>query len=220
MKPLVRLSIALFTTFSALCSADVVYNVSLKTAPLIANINGPFALDFQLTSGNTTSGVVNAAALSQFQFGTGGSAGTGSPFSNSGNASGNFAATITLNTSGGTFFSEFSQYFKPGDTLTLQLDLTNDPQPTATPDEFTVQLIDSTGNEISTTDPSGSNSLLILDLTGSALNPLIYTTNGDDVSITPILETSATPEPGTVWLVCLAGAPLWAWRRRKRRVVL
>jgi hypothetical protein len=92
----------------------VIYSVTLNTAPLIGNANAPFALDFQLTSGNTTSAVENTASLSQFNVGTGGSAGTGRPFPNSGNASGNLASTVTLSTSGGTFFSEFSQDFTPG----------------------------------------------------------------------------------------------------------
>jgi hypothetical protein len=67
--------------------------------------------------------------------------------------------------------NEFSQYFTPGNMLTFELDLTNNPQPGGTPDEFTFQLIDNTLDEVSTTDPSGSDSLMIIDLTGSMLAP-------------------------------------------------
>ena len=133
--------------------ADTIYQIELNTASLIGNVNAPFALDFQLTSGDTSSDVINTATMSQFNFGAGGSVGTGNPFPNSGNASGSLNSSVTLSTSGGTFFSEFSQFFTPGNLLTFQLDLTNVAEPPPTPDEFTFQLIDKTDGEVSTTDP-------------------------------------------------------------------
>ena len=191
---------------SVLCYGDTVYDVSLDTASLVDNSNAPFALDFQLTSGNTGSGVVNTATLSQFNFGTGGRAAAGSPFPNSGNASGDLTSTVTLNTSAGSFFNEFSQNFTAGDTLTFRLDLTNNAQPPPTPDEFTFQLIDKSNAEIPTTDPSGSNSLVVIDLTGSELRPQVYTTSGDGVRITPQVssQVSSVPEPESMWLSGLA----------------
>ena len=193
-------------------------HITLDTTPLIGNANAPFALDFQLTSGDTTTGVVNTATLSQFQFGIGGGAATGNPFSNSGNASGTLGSTVKLNTSGSVFFNEFSEYFKPGSKVTFQLDLTNHPQPASTPDEFTFQLIDKTSNEVSTTDPSGSNSLLVIDLTGIALQPQVYTTNGDGIAISAQITpaASASPEPGTKLLLIGAAALLAALRRWRR----
>lgn len=204
---------------AAACEADVICDVSLDTSGLVGNVNGPFAVDFQLTSGDTTSGVVNTATVSSFAFGTGGSAGTGNPFLNSGNTSGDLGSTVTVTTSGGTFFNEFSQYFMPGSLLTFQIDLTNNPQSSGTPDEFTFQLIDNTLNEISTTDPSGSNSLIIVDLTGEMLEPEIFTANGDGVTITPQVSspTSAVPEPSAFWLVAVA-LLLAVRRERKQRL--
>lgn len=218
MRRLFILSIGFAVLAAATCKADAIYDVSLDTSGLIGNANAPFALDFQLTSGDTTSGVVNTATLSLFTFGGGGNAGTGNPFAKSGNITGDLGSTVTLNTSGGTFFTEFSQYFTPGSLLTFQLDLTNNPQPGGTPDEFTFQLIDNTLGEISTTDPSGSNSLVIIDLTGGPLAPAINTTNGDDVTTTPQVSsaTSAVPEPSAFWLIALMlslGVTLFAHRR-------
>lgn len=190
--------------FGAHCQADVIYDVALNTTPLIGNSNAPFALDFQLTSGDTSSGVVNTVTLSQFTFGNGGSAASGGPFPNSGNALGDLSSTVALNTSGGTFFNEFSQFFTPGSMLMFQLNLTNNAQPPPTPDEFTFQLIDKTDAQIATTDPSGSDSLLVIDLTGSPLKSLIYTTNGDGITIAPQL-TSPVPEPAAAWLFVCSG---------------
>jgi hypothetical protein len=200
---------------TASCFGDTIYSVTMSTGSLIGNSSAPFALDFQLTSGDTTSGVVNTAILSAFQFGIGGSSGTGSPFSNSGNASGSLGSIVTLSTAGGTFFNEFSQYFNPGGVVTFQLDLTNNVQPSGTPDEFTLQLIDRTMAEIPTTDPSGSNSLAVIDLTGAALQPQIYTTNGDGVAITPQLSTvNSVPEPASVWLFGTGAGLIGLWPRR------
>jgi hypothetical protein len=184
----------------------------------VGNAYAPFALDFQLTSGDTSSGVVNTATLSSFTFGTGGGSGTGNPFANSGNASGDLGSTVTLNTSGGSFFNEFSQYFTPGSLLSFQLDLTNNLQSSGTPDEFTFQLIDNTLGGIPTTDPSGSNSLVIIDLTGT-LDPQIFPTNGDGVSVAPVVSspTSAVPEPASVWLLApVLLLALWYTRKANR----
>ena len=214
MKQRLFLTVVFGIALSAMCPADILYNVSLNTAPLIGNPNAPFALDFQLTSGNTTSGIVNSATLSQFSFGTGGHPGNGSPFADSGNASGNLSSTVALNTFGGTFFSEFSQFFTPGTLLSFQVDLTNNPQTGGTPDEFSFELIDKSGGEISSTDPSGGNSLVIIDLIGSTPQPQTYTTNGDGVSITPQLTSpsSSVPEAGTGWLFAIPLTLLVAFR--------
>jgi hypothetical protein len=222
MKPII-LFILVVLTSTAPCFGDIIYNVMINTDSLIGNANAPFALDFQLTSGDTASGVFNSAILSGFQFGVGGSSGNRSPFPNSGNASGTLESIVTLSTSNGTFFNEFSQYFNPGNVLTFQLDLTNNVQPAGTPDEFTLQLIDQTLNEISTTDPSGSNSLAVIDLTGAGLQPQIYITNGDGVTILPELSTSTSPvpEPATFGTLAIALSALLLVGRRaviKRRV--
>ena len=203
MRKLSVLTIWVSLLAAGTCRADVFYNFSLDTSGLAGNANGPFALDFQLTSDDTTSGVVNTAMLSLFVFGAGGGPGVGSPFSDSGNTSGDLSSTVALNTSGGSVFNEFSQYFAPGSMLTFHLDLTNNPQSSGTPDEFTFQLIDNTLNEVPTTDPSGSDSLVIIDLTGGALQPEVFTTNGDGINITPVVPapTSAVPEPAALWLL-------------------
>jgi hypothetical protein len=201
------------------CKADTIFDVSLDTTGLVGNANFPFALDFQLTSGDTTSGVVNTATLSLFTFAAGGSEGVGSPFANSGNASGSLGSTVVLDTSGSSFFNEFSQYFTPGSLLTFQIDLTNNTQPSGAPDEFTFQLIDDSLNEVPTTDPSGSNSLAIIDLTGGTLGSEIYTTNGDGITITPELspQTFVAPEPSTVWFVApVMLLALWTYRDKGR----
>jgi hypothetical protein len=217
LRRLSILAIGALLFVAATCKADSIYDFTLETSGLVGSAHAPFALDFQLTSGDTSSGVANTATLSLFTFGTGGSPDIGNPFPNSGDASGDLGSTVMLNTSGGSFFNEFSQYFTPGSLLSFQLDLTNNPQSSGTPDEFTVQLIDNTLNGISTTDPSGSSSLVIVDLTGGTLQPEIFSTNGDGVIATPQLlsTTSAVPEPSNAWLIGpVLLIALWSYKRR------
>ncbi len=205
------LTLSILIVFGAACKADVIYDVSLgDTTSLIGNSNAPFALDFQFTDGSGTGDANNTVTLSQFNFGIGGSAGSASTIQTSGSPSGNLSSQVVLTDN--TFFTEFSQQFNPGNTLSFQLDLTNNADAGGTPDEFTFQLLDNTGNEVSTTDPSGSNSLLIIDLTGATLQPNAYSTNGDNVTITATYATpmTGTPEPATGWLIvaavlCFAG---------------
>lgn len=209
---------ALALIFVSHLKADAVYDVSVNTSALIANVHAPFALDFQLTSGDASSGVVNTATLSDFAFGAGGSVATGQPFSNSGNASGGLGSEVVLSTTGGVFFNEFSQFFQPGTLLSFHLDLTNHAEAPPTPDEFTFQMIDNTGTEIPTTDPSGSNSLLVVDLLGSPLQFQDYATNGDGISVSPQVTSvvATTPEVSTFLitgfglLVLISGRKLWA----------
>jgi hypothetical protein len=115
--------------------------------------------------------------------------------------SGNLTSGVARTIAGGTFFNEFAQYFMPGAILTFQLSLTSNPQTSAIPDEFSFQLIDKTGTQISTTDPTGSNSLIVIDLIGSSLVPQVYSTTRDGVTITPMLAGTTVPEPASAWLV-------------------
>ncbi len=76
MTSLLRVAMGVLV-LNAICQAGVIYNLDLDTSGLVVNGNGPFALGFQLTSGDTTSGVVNTALLSIFAFGGGGAQGVG-----------------------------------------------------------------------------------------------------------------------------------------------
>jgi hypothetical protein len=203
---------------SGSCYGATIYNVTLTTSALISNSAGPFALDFQLTSGDTSTGVVNTASLSDFNFGSGGNAGVGSPFPNSGNASGSLGSGVSLNTNG-SFFNEFSQYFTPGNQLTFQLTLTGNIQPSV-PDEFSFQLIDATSTEVPTSDPSGGDSVFLINIANSTPAAQIYSTAGDGVTVTPVLSLvgSQAPEPSAALLAGAGFVLLGLVRRQRGRI--
>jgi hypothetical protein len=158
------------TASSAL--ADQVWTVTLDTSQLATNYSGPFALDFELvdTNGNTIT-------LSGFSFG-GGSAGPGPAFLNGG-ASGDLGNIVSLNDSP-NFFSDFNQQFIPGATLSFTVDSTLLAPPAGgSPDNFSMVIFSAYdpvngnnpfagtgGTPIPTTDPTGSNTFIYLDVNG------------------------------------------------------
>ncbi len=181
--------------------ADYIFNVSVDTSNLSRDMNltGPFGLDFQILQGDGS--VVNTATIGNIVLG-GGTA-VGSPSLT--NSSGSLASTISLNDS--SFFSDFNQQFRPGTTLSFQVDLTTNVG-TTTPDEFSFSILQNYGTskvgEIPTTDPSGANTLITGTINAST--PSIVAYAGSDGTPTPPLVAPATavPEPDTLVLSLLA----------------
>src|SRR5215831_14838333 len=69
--------LATLLAIPAVARANVVYNISLNTAPLLSHPAGPFYLAFQLADGSGSGDGNAAALLDHFQFG--GGAPDGSP---------------------------------------------------------------------------------------------------------------------------------------------
>jgi PEP-CTERM motif len=203
--------------------AGQVWNVSLDTSRLAADYGGgPFALDFELigTNGNTVT-------LGAFSFG-GGTAGPGLAFL-TGGASGDLGSLVTLNDSA-NFFSDFNQQFTPGSTLSFTVDSTLvPPSPGGTPDNFSIVIFTAYdpvngynpftgtgGTPIPTTDPTGSDTFLNMDINGpGATTPTGYPGANGDIPIT-ITPAGAVPEPssGVLMILGLLGIMGVACRHR------
>jgi hypothetical protein len=160
-------------TFSVI-QADLIYNVSMNTTPLIGHPAGPFSLEFQLNDGNGTGDANNTATLSNFLFS--GGAALGSP-TLIGGVTGNLASGVTMTDS--SFFNQFIQNFNPGATLSFQLGLTTNPDSGGVPDEFSFAILDRSGFEIPTVAPA--NALLIIDIN----SPTTISTFRTDTSQSP-----------------------------------
>src|SRR5579875_734356 len=103
----------LLLLFTALMHGDVIVNVSLNTSPLTADSGGgPYSLDFQMIDGSGTGDANNTITLSNFAFG-GGSV-SGAPVI-TGGVSGDLTSSVSLTDS--QFFNEFTEGFKPGESL-------------------------------------------------------------------------------------------------------
>ena len=122
------------------------------------------------------------------------------------------------------FLSEFSQGLTYGTTMSFILNLTTNSSPGGIPDEFSLFLEDSKGNPFPTSDPTGADSLLAIDITGSPLDPLVFTS---DYAIITVTE-APVPEPSgaglTLSSLIILALMLWYFRssrglRRRLRLL-
>jgi hypothetical protein len=195
------------------CRAQMQFDVSLDTSPLIGEPSGPFSLDFQFTDGNGLGDGNNSVVLSNFQFGTGGSA-SGNPTPGT---TGDLSSTVSLKDS--SFFTEFTEGITPGDVLTFHVQLTTNMDSGGVPDEFAFGILDNTGAEIPTFDIG--NALLVVDIDSSTPTWQTFGADPGQTSIAlpaPIISNiSFVPEPTTFSL--LAGMSVFGFscRRYRRR---
>lgn len=203
MKNLIRTkfrALALFGVAGLLLSPAAsfgqLFHVEINTAALGLPANStsaPFALDFQLNSGNTLNN--NTAVISNFTFGGG-----GAPFGAAnvfGGASGSLPGTITLTDT--LAFNEFFQSFTFGSILGFDLFLSQNVDAGPTPDGFSIGLLDNLLFNISTA--GFANQLLTVDLLGAT--PAIQTFAGTGAYAGVTLAITAVPEPSTY---AIAGA--------------
>jgi hypothetical protein len=194
--------------------ADGIWTITIDTSSLAAD-TGPFGLDFELvgTNGNTVS-------LSNFSYGSGGSAGPGGAFI-TGGATGDLASGVTLSDSS-SFFTDFNQQFTPGDTLTFTIDSTLIAPAGGGIDNFSMVIfqgydpvngydpIGATGGiTIPSTDPSGNNLFVNLDIVGPGSAPVTF-------------QAASVPEPSSAAIMLfgvlgISGAMCWRRGRIGRR---
>jgi hypothetical protein len=198
--------------------ADLSWTMSLDTSQLATNYTGPFGLDFELVGSDG-----NTVTLSDFSFG-GGMAGPGLAFS-TGGSSGDLTGGVTLDDTS-SFFSDFNQQFTPGGTLSFTVSTTVNSG--GIPDSFTMVIFQgydavngydpftgTGGTPIATTDPSGADSFVSLEINGEGSTMAVgYSSAAGDVSTT--VTASVVPELSSgammlFGLISLAGA--FAWRR-------
>jgi hypothetical protein len=189
--------------------ADISYDVTINTAGLSTD-NGYLILD--LTSGGGPSS--NTITISDFM--TDGTLGT---TSNTGLVTGTLPGTVTLMDNPiSSFFNEYSTGFTFGTSISFVLDATtNGPGPGSSPDEFALFFLDSSdvNSLINTSDPTGADSLLLLDANGgSAGSPTVFTVSGPaNVSGSMTPELSTVPEPSSFLLLAVVLCVLLVCRR-------
>ena len=189
------------------------YHVLMDTSGLAASLVSPVSLDFQFDDGGTPAN--NTATLTNFTFGGGSAA--ASPSSLLGGATGNVNATVTLNDT--LLVNELVQDFAPGQSLAFDLSLTTNPDtaPGSSPDEFSLALLDSSGNEIVTT--AANSAFVTIDVASST--PTV-TTAGTPVGAAfaiaaPQVVAAAVPEAGAfAWLASLTGSLVVSVGLRRR----
>jgi len=171
----------------------------------ISGTSAQLAFDFIYGGGPSTN------TFTIMDFSTTGTLGSDGP--NSGNVAGTLPGDVSLSTNGGSFFNEYLTAITLGSNFSFQFDATtNGPGAGSLPDAFSLFILDpTTGMPLfTTTDPTGSGSLLTFNIDGSSQGALsTYSAPGGEASV-----TTKTPEPGTLLLV---GAGLGFLFLRKRQ---
>lgn len=173
---LLRLTFPLLlaTALGAASASALSITVIVDTTP-IAGTQGFLAFDFidgDLAVGNT-------ATLDNF-----GTDGLAAPLSTSGDVTGDLLNTpLVLGDS--SFFNEGLMPFLYGTIFGFTLDLTENGTGLPAPDEFSLFLFDGALNPLGTTDPTGANAILAIDIVPGAVNPTIYLSTGAAVLLVP-----------------------------------
>ncbi len=182
------IAISLVVGAQSTARADSIYDVSLNTASL-AGTDSTLAFDFISGGGMQT----NSATISDFA--TNGTLVSGGM--NSGSVSGALPGTTMLTNA--SFFNEYQQGIILGSTISFQVDLTaNAPSAGSLPDTFSLFLLDSTASSslITTTDPTGSDSLLTTQVDGSSTGILdVFSSSAPAVGVAATAGGGSTAAP-------------------------
>jgi hypothetical protein len=173
---------------------NTAFTVNVDTSSL--QNHGPFELALVLTGGSATNDTT--IGITNFTFGSGGSA--GSVLGLIGGSSGNLTNGVSLFDS--VFFNEFGANFTPGGQLSFGVSIQSAGIDSPTPDLFEFVILNSL-RPVSTTDPSGQNTLITVDLGSS--NPTVQR------------YAILTPEPGSVLLLATGLLMVLLARQRNGR---
>jgi hypothetical protein len=160
---------------------------------------------FILTDGSGAGDANNTATLTNFVV-NGGTVGAVDAVNSSGGVSGSMASTVALADS--SFLNLFGQLFAAGSSLSFTLDLTSNVDAGVTPDQFSMVIVDPSGNPMPSADPLGFGSLLTINIDSanpSVLNyaPSLVTLGSGTVGPPPPPPVD-TPEPSSLALLATA----------------
>ncbi len=165
-----------------------VLSVNVNTTP-VRNTVGFLAFDF--IGGTPIAN--NSAVISAF---------TSDSVLGAGTASGSVLGTLVpgpLTLTDLQFFNEWLQPVTFGSTLSFQLTLAINNSQGSIPDAFSFFLLDRNQVPFATSDSSGANSLIEIDINSSNPTPNVFASSFASATVTPV--QSQVPEVSSIWLV-------------------
>ncbi len=198
---------ALLFTFGAPSSfaTGISLNVSINTSGL--PISPGSEIFFIFTDGSGAGDANNTAAMSTFALG-GGSVGAVDLANTFGGASGDMSSTVSLADS--AFTNVFAETFSAGTSVSFLLNLSTNVDAGGTPDQFSIAIADPSGTFISTSDPTGFDNLLVINLDSASPSTSTYSSLVNVSSPGPV----STPEPATILILTAGLAALALFRKR------
>lgn len=178
---------------AAVCKAQLQLRVDVDTSSLSGNPAGPYSLDFQLNDGSGWGDANNIASLTNFRFGSGSAAGSGTSFGGSG---GDLSSSVWLSDSN-SLLNEYDQEFVPGPWLSFDLSLTTNIDSGGTPDVFSFAILDGALMNLPT-QSSASDAFLTINL--DSASPWVQTYS----SVDGLITVTATPVPEASSYGCAA----------------
>ena len=189
-------------------ATQILVDVRLNTTSLASSAAGPFQLDVQLNDGGDPNN--NTALFSNFTFGGGGPLGVPTL---TGGASGSLNSSFMLADT--NFLNEFRQSFNAGSALRFTLLLTTNVDPSGTPDQFSLAILDSNGVELPTGSAGtyGTSVILLADLVGGMTQLSGFGSDSDAaIAFAAPSVASSVPEPATIGMMA-AGLAIYLLRR-------
>lgn len=183
------------------------YSIDIST-PFLSGTSAQLAFDF-IDGGPPASD--NTITISKFV-----TDGTLGAVSLSGGVAGTLTGTVTLTDP--VFFNEYLTNTTLGTDFSFEVSATtNFPGSPNLPDAFSLSVLDPiTGLPLfSTSDPTGANTLMLLNIDGTSNGTLdVYTAPGREAVVTATLVTPSLPEPGTLFLLAYGVVLLLCNRNR------
>jgi hypothetical protein len=206
MKNFTRITLAglLSLLGSPFLHASLIYDVTINTAPL-SGISGFMAFD--LNGGIPLQD--NVATITSFS-----SNSTLVSSSTSGHVTGTLTPGPLILTADTSSFNEWLQVVTFGTLTTFVLNVTTLNPSGVNPDSFAFFLLNSSQIPYGTTDPSGSDAIFVIDLTGNSTAPQVFTsTNPTAPQFTAtVTPATAAPEASPAPIVGLGLAAILALR--------